>query len=128
MTKFKTESPIYYHRLEIYQSPTKYSFQTDQYKVEEKEVVVENDKYIVFNDAAFTKIAKSGDGFVWGVLNKEVVSFRDCLGAKGIFYTLYTNRKVRPSTIERHIREKANKEYGYLFSNKLDLSILKSEA
>jgi len=116
---------IYKYDLDYYEKPVKYSHHEDKFTVEELTPLAENDKYIIFNDWFFTKIEKSGDGYCHNVLNRPAIHFKDCLSAKGIFYTLYSTRKTRIDTIERQIRDKAEKEYGYLFAKKLKLSILK---
>lgn len=114
---------IYYHRLEIYKQPTKF-YNHDSYKVEELHLLAENDRYMVFNDMHFTKIEKLGDGRVYSCLNKPSIYFKDVLGSQGIFYSVYTEKRMRPSTIKAQIKRKAEKEYGWLLAESLDLSIL----
>lgn len=115
---------IFFHRLEIYKKPTKYSFQKDEYIVREINILAQNERYIVLNDDCFTKIEKKGDGICWSALNKEQISFKNCLGEQGVFYTCYSEKKRRPVSIKNAIHKKAEREYGWLFSNELDLSTL----
>jgi len=115
---------IYHYELRYYEQPTKF-YNHDKFDITKLSPLAENDKYIVFNDLHFTKIEKSGDGVCYSTLNKPKVYFRDCLGCKGVFYTLYSDVKTRISTVEKQIRAKAEEEYGYLFSKGLKLSILR---
>ena len=115
---------IFIHRLEIYKKPTRFSFHKDEYTVREEEILAQNERYIVLNDYCFTKIEKKGDGVCWGTLNKESISFKNCLGEQGVFYTCYSDKKKRASSIKNAIHRKAEKEYGWLFSSELDLSTL----
>jgi hypothetical protein len=119
------EEFLYEHRVRIYRKPTKWHFSRDIAEISEIAILAHNDKYVVLNDASFTKLEKKGDGVCWPVINKPIIYFKDVLGEKGIFYTLYSPSKKRIPTIEGQIRNKAEAEYGWLFSKELDFSALK---
>ena len=113
---------IYYYELEVYKQPAKF-YSHDKFEISEKEILAENDRYIVFNDSAFTKIEKSGDGICWSRLNKPSIGFKTCLGEQGVFYRLYSDTKTRTTTIEKQIKAKAGEEFGW-FLKGMDLRIL----
>lgn len=118
---------LYHYNLRVYRKPTSYSFERDEFKREVLDVLAQNDKYIVLNDSHFTKLEKrGGENYrLYPTLNKPHIYFKDVLNAEGIFYSLYSTAQKRTPTIEREIREAAQEKYGWLFSDELDLSILR---
>lgn len=123
-----TIEKIISYKLEIYRKPTRWSFTEDKFEVKEKSVLAQNDKYLVLNDDYFTKLEKKGDGVVWSRIDTPSISFRDCLSQDGIFFTLYSTKPRRISTIKGMIKRKADEKYGWLFSESLDLSIMDKAA
>ena len=117
---------IYHHRVEIYKKPVKWRWHKDLFEIKEKEILAENDRYIVLNDSNFTKLEKKGDGAVYCTLNKENISINidDRVWEDSVYYTLYSTSKRRPKTIRKHIEDKIKKKYGWLLSE-IDLSIIK---
>lgn len=116
------------YELEIYRKPTHYSFQEDKFEVKPLKIIAQNDRYIVLDTPFFCKIEKPHKErhTLNGVLNRPHIRFKDPCSHEGVFYTLYTDKSKRPSTIQKEIEKEAHKRYGWLFTEELDLSILKS--
>jgi hypothetical protein len=115
---------LFKHEVKIYKHPG--GIHNNTFEIKEVEVIAENDSYIVINDWYFTKLGKSNKSYSNEVLEKEYIQVRNdnhILG-DGVFYTLYSISKIRPSTIKNHIEKKISDHYGWLM-NSLDLSIIK---
>lgn len=107
----------------------KFSFEEDKFEQKQVEVLAENDEYVCLNDRHFTTLRKAGDTVAYSVVGKESIRIEDGSGyfgramTKGIFYTLYSYSKKRPSTIRKEIEEALEKKYGWMVD--ADLSIIK---
>lgn len=114
------------HSLEIYKKPTKWNCSKDKFYIKEKNIVAENTDYLILDDKHFTKICKKHNTYssAYFELGKRYINFKNCLSEQGIFFTLYSSSKMRKSTIIKKVMKEAKKEYGYLFSEELDFSIL----
>ena len=116
---------LFYHRVAIYKKPVRFSFDKDEFITKTVDVLAENEMYIVLNDAYFTKLELTGDGVCYSRVGKESICVRihDHSLGKGVFYTLYSEKRRRPSTIKRHIEKHIANKYGWLLGE-LDLSII----
>lgn len=116
---------LFYHRVQIYKKPTP-SYRKDKFEITEVEILAENDHLIIINNYHFTRLEKKGSGICHPIPNRERIDIRckdDILG-DGVFYTLYSDKKSRPSTIKLHIEKEIYKKFGWLV-NDIDLSIIK---
>lgn len=114
------------YEVKIYFNP-RYSFEKEEekFKVSEVKVLAENEKFLCLEDDYFTKITKNKNwDKIYDTLNKPSISIRtkDSILGEGIFYTLYTTKKKRISTIRKEIEKKIEDDLGSFF--KIDLSFL----
>lgn len=87
-------------------------------------VLGENGRYIVIDDASFTSIRKSRVD--WDTcLDKPSIRMhaRDKVYGTRVTYTLYTERTKRATTIKKEIEEAIKKKYGF-FARGFDLSFI----
>ena len=98
------------------------------FNIIEHKIAVQNDRMIVLNSEFFTQLDKKGKSYIRYVLNRHDITCRtgdttiDDLLGRGVFYKLYTAKKVRRSTIEKQIKDFIRNKYGWLTSD-LDYSI-----
>jgi hypothetical protein len=100
-----------------------------KYDVVELNVIGENERFIVIDDAYFTTIEKAGkkDEFrVYPLLNIHSTSVfcNDSTWGSGVWYKLYSYERVSPSKIRADIRAAIKKKVGF-FMDKIDLSFIK---
>lgn len=115
---------IYKYDLDIYKRPTKWSHNKDKFTIEKVDIIAENKLYIVLDDLVFSKLSKERDSICYPKPEKPLIRFKDVLNEQGIFYLLYSYKKKRVETIEKEIRAEAEKKFGWLSGDNLDLSIL----
>lgn len=100
----------------------------DSYTVEEVEVAAENETYIIINDWYFTKLEKKkrrSDDYGDYVNHPSIrISVNDRWLDNGVFYTLYSTSKKRPSTIRSEILAAVRDKQGWL-AESLDLDFIK---
>ena len=114
---------IFYHKVRIYKKPAE-RYHKDCFEIKKVVIIAENDNYIVIDDAYFTRISKK-KSYCDTCLNVEKINIRteNHILGDGVFFTLYSEKKLRPSTIKRHIEKKIIAQYGWL-NNDIDLSII----
>jgi len=97
----------------------------NKFEKNEYEIIAENKSYIALNDWCFTSIKKVKDNY-GSCLDKESISVfvNDSIWGSGVSYSLYTFKKVKASTIKKHIENAVNEKLGF-FMNGLDLEIIK---
>jgi len=119
MKLWKTEAKIYKEK--------KFSFEKDSFEQTQVDVIAENDNYVCLDDFRFTTIQKSGKGTAYDVIGTKRIRIEDGSGlfgsafTKGIFYTLYSFEKKRPSTVRKEIEEAIKKKYGWIADVNLDI-------
>jgi len=117
---------IYFHAVSIYREQGEYDWEKDSFEIEESNVLIENDKFVILDDDDWTKLEKGKHGYLNPVIGKEniTISINDHYSRDGVSYTLYSDKKLSPATIKKHIKKKVEEKCGWLM-NALDLSIIK---
>lgn len=97
----------------------------NEFKVEQHNVLAENDDYLVIDDRRFTTLKKSASDYET-VLGKPGISLscNDSVWGNRIGYSLYTEGTVKAATIRKEIDKAVRKKFGFYMGN-LDLSIVK---
>ncbi len=100
----------------------------------EKEVIkvaLENERFIILDTDRFDKISKD-KSYICSQLGKHSITVRTTETGyfkdhkefgNGVFYSLYTDKNKRPTTIQKEIKEVLDEKYGYLAT--IDLSFIK---
>ena len=116
---------LHHYRVRIIRNPGVYNWNKNEFISEQVEIVAQNETYIVINDWYFTKIKKERCSYET-YLNKPSISIRtnDRSLDNGIFYTLYSEKPVKPDKIKSEIQAKISKDYSWLLGD-IDLSIIK---
>ena len=89
-------------------------------------ILDQNETWIVLKTPHYEKIAKSKTWeFAYNILNKPRIysNTNDKVLENGIFYTLYTTKTKRSSTIKNQIDKYIHDKYSYL--KNVDLSFIK---
>ena len=95
----------------------------NEFKIEQHNVIAENDDYLVIDDRRFTTL-KKGDSDYETCIDKENISLASgdsCWGNR-IWYSLYTEGEVKAATIRKAIDKAVKKKFGfYIAGLKLDV-------
>ena len=116
---------IYVYKVEIFEKQSGFLHE-NVFKEEITEIGLENDTYIVLNDAIFTKLSKESKYATNPVLNKEHIWERKWKFARdldGIVYSLYSETPRKPEVIKRHIEKFIKEQYAWVSA--IDLSFIK---
>lgn len=97
----------------------------NEFRVDQHQVVAENDQYIAVDDLRFTTLKKT-DSEWEACIDKPSISTaaNDSCWGNRIWYSLYTERKVNASTIRKEIEAAVKKKYGFFIGN-LNLDVVK---
>jgi hypothetical protein len=86
----------------------------NEFKIEQHQVIAENDDYLVIDDRRFTTL-KKGESDYETCLDKENINLASgdsCWGNR-IWYSLYTEKEVKAAYIRKAIDRAVKKKFGF---------------
>lgn len=95
----------------------------NEFKIEQHQVIAENEDYLVIDDRRFTTLKKGESDYETCIdkPNINLASGDSCWGNR-IWYSLYTEEKVPASFIRKAIEKAVKKKFGfYIAGLKLDI-------
>ena len=116
---------IYHHYVEIADASGILGA-ANKFSVTALDVLAENDRFMVVNDAYFTTLDKTAAKYgVGSPLGKEKISTsaNDSVWGNRITYSLYSEKRKKADTIRRAIEREIEKRFGF-FARGIDLSVI----
>lgn len=116
---------IYYYKVEISDNSGVLGLR-NEFNMTEYEVIAQNDSYLVINDFAFTTLSKSDKKSFYDCIGKHRIRLyaNDKIWGNAIYYTEYSEKPIKASTIRSRIEKEILKKYSF-FLGQIDLSVIK---